>query len=225
MWGFPATFPFKEILGLMRGVVAQVVYWGVWTNPQITGCREACYMGWEKGVWLSWLTCQVSAGGDGILVPNGLRLRQQQLKRSSRQVFFDWRSVAGEVVFCTAMMGYPESLTDPSFAGTAFWAFGREVNLCWLVQWSVRRAREDPGKTVPKHSRQMPPGQILVLTYPLVGNYGVPPDENDELGIPRLEGRAEPMGWSPSWHSWKPKDPEIHIYIYVYIYICMYYMT
>jgi len=62
----------------------------------------------------------------------------------------------------------------------------------------VRRAREDPGKTVPKHSRQMPPGQILVLTYPLVGNYGVPPDENDELGIPRLEGRAEPMGWSPS---------------------------
>lgn len=27
------------------------------------------------------------------------------------------RSVAGEVVFCTAMMGYPESLTDPSFAG------------------------------------------------------------------------------------------------------------
>lgn len=29
-------------------------------------------------------------------------------------------------------------------------------------------------------------GQILVLTYPLVGNYGVPPEENDELGIPRL---------------------------------------
>ncbi|MBR1401552.1 MAG: glutamine-hydrolyzing carbamoyl-phosphate synthase small subunit [Prevotella sp.] len=42
--------------------------------------------------------------------------------------------VAGEVVFNTAMMGYPESLTDPSYAG-----------------------------------------QIMVLTYPLVGNYGVPP--------------------------------------------------
>ena len=41
--------------------------------------------------------------------------------------------VAGEVVFNTAMMGYPESLTDPSYAG-----------------------------------------QIMVLTYPLVGNYGVP---------------------------------------------------
>lgn len=41
---------------------------------------------------------------------------------------------AGEVVFNTAMSGYPESLTDPSYAG-----------------------------------------QILVLTYPLIGNYGVPP--------------------------------------------------
>lgn len=43
------------------------------------------------------------------------------------------KSTAGEVVFNTAMTGYPESLTDPSYKG-----------------------------------------QILVLTYPLVGNYGVP---------------------------------------------------
>jgi carbamoyl-phosphate synthase small subunit len=43
------------------------------------------------------------------------------------------RSVAGEVVFNTGMVGYPESLTDPSYEG-----------------------------------------QILVLTYPLIGNYGVP---------------------------------------------------
>ncbi len=42
-------------------------------------------------------------------------------------------SVGGEIVFNTAMTGYPESLTDPSYRG-----------------------------------------QILVLTYPLVGNYGVP---------------------------------------------------
>ena len=27
------------------------------------------------------------------------------------------KPVAGEVVFNTAMMGYPESLTDPSYAG------------------------------------------------------------------------------------------------------------
>ncbi|MFC2090734.1 glutamine-hydrolyzing carbamoyl-phosphate synthase small subunit [Bacteroidota bacterium] len=49
-------------------------------------------------------------------------------------------SIAGEVVFNTAMTGYPESLTDPSYRG-----------------------------------------QILVLTYPLVGNYGVPneTEEND----------------------------------------------
>src|SRR5437763_10880347 len=44
-------------------------------------------------------------------------------------------AVAGEVVFNTAMAGYPESLTDPSYSG-----------------------------------------QILVLTYPLIGNYGVPAD-------------------------------------------------
>jgi len=49
-------------------------------------------------------------------------------------------SAAGEVVFNTAMTGYPESLTDPSYRG-----------------------------------------QILCLTYPLVGNYGAPEksEEND----------------------------------------------
>lgn len=49
-------------------------------------------------------------------------------------------AVAGEVVFNTAMTGYPESLTDPSYRG-----------------------------------------QILCLTYPLVGNYGAPAksEEND----------------------------------------------
>ncbi len=45
-------------------------------------------------------------------------------------------SAAGEVVFNTAMVGYPESLTDPSYAG-----------------------------------------QILTVTYPLIGNYGVPEDQ------------------------------------------------
>ena len=53
-------------------------------------------------------------------------------------VFNGWsfgyeKSVAGEVVFNTAMAGYPESITDPSYRG-----------------------------------------QILTLTYPLIGNYGVP---------------------------------------------------
>ncbi|MFO7851684.1 MAG: glutamine-hydrolyzing carbamoyl-phosphate synthase small subunit [Bacteroidota bacterium] len=50
---------------------------------------------------------------------------------------------AGEVVFNTAMTGYPESLTDPSYRG-----------------------------------------QILCLTYPLVGNYGAPgKDTKDELHV------------------------------------------
>ncbi len=47
--------------------------------------------------------------------------------------------MAGEVVFNTGMVGYPETMTDPSYRG-----------------------------------------QILVLTYPLVGNYGVPADANPE---------------------------------------------
>lgn len=48
------------------------------------------------------------------------------------------KPTAGEVVFNTAMSGYPESLTDPSYSG-----------------------------------------QIMVLTYPLIGNYGVPPHSFD----------------------------------------------
>ena len=49
-------------------------------------------------------------------------------------------NAVGEVVFNTAMMGYPESLTDPSYAG-----------------------------------------QILVATYPLIGNYGVPDTGGEPL--------------------------------------------
>ncbi len=54
-------------------------------------------------------------------------------------------SAAGEVVFNTGMVGYPESMTDPSYAG-----------------------------------------QILVLTYPLIGNYGIPENgvaQNDRAGF------------------------------------------
>ncbi|HET6278212.1 MAG TPA: glutamine-hydrolyzing carbamoyl-phosphate synthase small subunit [Candidatus Polarisedimenticolia bacterium] len=48
-------------------------------------------------------------------------------------------SRAGEVVFNTGMVGYPEALTDPSYSG-----------------------------------------QILSLTYPLIGNYGIPAQQRDE---------------------------------------------
>ncbi len=49
------------------------------------------------------------------------------------------KSVSGEVVFNTGMVGYPECLTDPSYYG-----------------------------------------QILIFTYPLIGNYGIPSEENLE---------------------------------------------
>ena len=55
------------------------------------------------------------------------------------------KSMAGELVFNTGMVGYPEALSDPSYSG-----------------------------------------QILVLTSPMVGNYGVPPDSKDENGLPHF---------------------------------------
>lgn len=58
------------------------------------------------------------------------------------------RSVAGEVVFNTGMVGYTESLTDPSYTG-----------------------------------------QILNLTYPLVGNYGVTAQESSALS--HIQSRFE----------------------------------
>ncbi len=74
----------------------------------------------------------------------------------------------GEVVFTTGMVGYPESLTDPSFRG-----------------------------------------QLLTFTYPLLGNYGVPPaGARDPDGLPLLEsgelqvrgvlvrGTTRPNHWS-----------------------------
>jgi len=84
----------------------------------------------------------------------------------------------GEVVFNTGMVGYPETLTDPSYYG-----------------------------------------QILVLTYPHIGNYGVPSySVKDEYGLPRYfesmgikvrglvvnELCKQPSHWSSSrsLHDW-----------------------
>lgn len=55
-------------------------------------------------------------------------------------------TVFGEIVFNTGMVGYTETLTDPSYSG-----------------------------------------QILTMTYPLIGNYGVPdPEITDPDGIPKF---------------------------------------
>jgi carbamoyl-phosphate synthase small subunit len=78
-------------------------------------------------------------------------------------------SAAGEVVFTTGMVGYPESLTDPSYQG-----------------------------------------QILTLTFPSIGNYGVPSDAPGEFGLPATmeSGRVQISGlvvadYSPAYSHWE----------------------
>ena len=77
----------------------------------------------------------------------------------------------GEVVFNTAMMGYPESLTDPSYAG-----------------------------------------QILVMTYPLVGNYGVPQTSGPDSVLPLLESERIHVkalivaDYSEQYSHWNAKE-------------------
>lgn len=80
--------------------------------------------------------------------------------------------VAGEVVFNTAMTGYPESLTDPSYAG-----------------------------------------QLMTLTYPLVGNYGVPGFSVEDNGLAtfmesdRIYARAIIVSdYSEEYSHWNAKE-------------------
>lgn len=78
--------------------------------------------------------------------------------------------VNGEVVFNTGMVGYPESLTDPSYRG-----------------------------------------QILVLTYPLIGNYGVPGNEKEDNVLKYFESdRIQVQGliisdYSDKYSHWNAK--------------------
>ena len=78
----------------------------------------------------------------------------------------------GEVVFNTAMTGYPESLTDPSYAG-----------------------------------------QILVTTFPLIGNYGVPDTGVGDNGLPlfmeseRIHAKALVVAdYSETYSHWNAKE-------------------
>ena len=66
-----------------------------------------------------------------LILENGIEL--------SGTLFGKEINISGEIVFNTSMVGYPESLTDPSYKN-----------------------------------------QILVLTYPSIGNYGVPSNAKDE---------------------------------------------
>jgi len=81
-------------------------------------------------------------------------------------------NTAGEVVFNTAMTGYPESLTDPSYAG-----------------------------------------QILVTTFPLIGNYGVPDTGLGSNGLPlfmeseRIHAKALIVAdYSENYSHWNAKE-------------------
>jgi len=77
--------------------------------------------------------------GGTLFLEDGTRFEGEGFGAAARRV--------GEVVFTTGMVGYPESLTDPSFRG-----------------------------------------QILTFTYPLLGNYGVPPTRAlASDGLPSLE--------------------------------------
>ncbi len=77
--------------------------------------------------------------GGTLFLEDGTRFDGEGFGAAARRV--------GEVVFTTGMVGYPESLTDPSFRG-----------------------------------------QILTFTYPLLGNYGVPPTRAlASDGLPSLE--------------------------------------
>ena len=79
-------------------------------------------------------------------------------------------NAVGEVVFNTAMTGYPESLTDPSYAG-----------------------------------------QILVATYPLIGNYGVPDTGGEPLPKFMESERIHVKGlvaadYSEKYSHWNAKE-------------------
>lgn len=88
------------------------------------------------------------------------------------KAFGSLNSTSGEVVFNTGMVGYPESLTDPSYEG-----------------------------------------QILVLTYPLIGNYGVPhhTTANNKLGLDFESNRIHIFGlvvseYSINFSHWKARS-------------------
>ena len=103
--------------------------------------------------------------------------REARLILDNGTVFCGWSfgadvNTVGEVVFNTAMMGYPESLTDPSYAG-----------------------------------------QILVTTFPLIGNYGVPSTDIGADGLPLFmeSDRIHPKGlivadYSEEYSHWNAKE-------------------
>ncbi|TKA67176.1 Protein pyrABCN [Cryomyces minteri] len=87
---------------------------------------------------------------NGGLMALEIRDGDQSIRFAQGYSFGAQKSVAGELVFQTGMVGYPESITDPSYRG-----------------------------------------QLLVVTFPLVGNYGVPSREDRDALLGDLPAHFE----------------------------------
>ena len=86
----------------------------------------------------------------GLTGEGAMQLQLQDGTTYTGVSFGSNRNIAGELVFQTGMVGYPESITDPSYRG-----------------------------------------QILVFTFPLVGNYGVPSRTTQDQVVSRLSAHFE----------------------------------
>lgn len=60
-------------------------------------------------------------------------------------------------------------------------SFGAERSISGEVVFNTGMAGYPEALTDPSYK-----GQILTFTYPLIGNYGVPPKDKDEMGIPKF---------------------------------------
>ncbi|MFW3146167.1 MAG: glutamine-hydrolyzing carbamoyl-phosphate synthase small subunit [Thermoplasmatota archaeon] len=85
------------------------------------------------------------------------------------QLFGDCSRADGEVVFNTGMVGYVESLSDPSYRG-----------------------------------------QILAFAYPLIGNYGVPPEDSGRFESDRVQVKgsviSSPLDDHSHWEAGRSLD-------------------
>ena len=94
-----------------------------------------------KGLNTMYTPYVLAAPHEGTEIGRAMRLELKDGTTYLGASFGADKSVSGELVFQTGMVGYPEAITDPSYKG-----------------------------------------QILVVTFPLVGNYGVPSrDTMDEI--------------------------------------------
>lgn len=107
---------------------------------------------------------QINMRNVTLVLENGLKFQGKSFGFES--------PVTGEVVFNSAMTGYPEALTDPTFKG-----------------------------------------QIMVMTYPIIGNYGVPPIEEEVDGIAyftesnKIQPAAVIMSdYSEAYSHWNAKE-------------------